>query len=107
MSFRSNLILSALALSLPLAATQANAASNANSLTCKLAPPNAVITNGTSASLPAGTKIVVRIYPAPSVVGPTLQKVMFLKSDLSPGVDTSLKGDLSAIYQTCTARVAS
>jgi hypothetical protein len=124
MSYRSNLILAVLALSWPLAAhaelqvssgaqsppevvpsAQATATAGASSLTCKLGNSYTTITNDGSATLPAGTKIRVRFYPAPSAMGGVKQRIVLLKSALAPGLDTSITAESPVFYQNCTARV--
>jgi hypothetical protein len=99
------LALSALALSCPLAANAATAATaGADPLTCKMGSPNTVITNNGSETIPAGTMIVVRFYPN---IGAMSQKTFHLKSALAPGLTTSFAGETFGYYQTCSAHAAS
>ena len=107
-SSRLYLALSALALLWPLAATAEGTAQATASakLSCKLGA-GAIISNNGSATLPAGTRIVVRFYVAPGAVGQAKQETFSLKSDLAPGGDVSFAGESLGYYGDCSARAAS
>ncbi|MFZ1988472.1 MAG: hypothetical protein WAW96_01755 [Alphaproteobacteria bacterium] len=113
--FRSSLTLSVLALLLPFAANaqmqgapsaQSSATADAAALTCKIGSPETVITNNGSATLPAGTRIIVRYYPGPGAGGTMTQKVLHLKNALAAGSNMSFAGESYGFYQDCTARVS-
>ena len=109
MSFASNISLLALALSVPLAAgpsTANAAAADTGSLTCELAASNVVVTNNGSETLAAGTKILIRFYPAAGVVSAPRQKIVPLKSELAPGSKTTFGADSSGPIQGCEAHKA-
>ena len=107
MSLKFSLTPLALALLLPLAANAASASADANSLACKLRASDVDITNNGTATIPEGTRIVVRLYPAPGSGGSMTQKVLYLKSALTPGVTTSLTNESPGFYHDCIARAAS
>ena len=113
-TFSSGLTLSVFALLLPLAANaqmqgapsaQSSATPNADTLSCKMGSPKTVVTNNGSAAIPAGTRIVVRYYPAASAGGTTTQRVFHLKDALAAGGNASFDGESYGFYQDCTARV--
>lgn len=104
----SNLVLAALALLSPFSVVspaQASTNGETASLECKMGSRNTVITNTGSAVVAAGTRIIVRYYPAPEAGGSMSQKIMYLSADLGPGASTTFAGEAFGLYNSCTARL--